>query len=448
MPNATILIVDDDAQIRMPLADRLEANGYRVFQAENGVKGLECVRTECPDLALLDLQMPEMDGLTLLRRVREEFPELMVIMLTGHGTLENAIEAMKLGAFDYLPKPCKPDHLLLVVEKALERKKLRTENLYLRHELENEYAFVMGDDPAMRKLMDMTRQVAASPSTVLIEGESGTGKQVLARAIHRMSGLKDKPFIQVNCTTLSEHLLESDLFGHEKGAFTGAHQSKKGRVELADGGTLFLDEIGDLTPSIQAKFLHFLEHGEFERVGGMKTIRVDARVIAATNKNLEKEVKEGRFREDLFYRFNVVSLVLPPLRERPMEIAPLAEHFLKKFGCRMRKPAASFTPECLEKIRQYHWPGNIRELENAIERALVLASGPEISVDLLPTQLSSISDEVDGIGIPLEKALLQFKKQFIRKTLESTDWNQSKAAKILDIQRTYLSRLIKELNLK
>jgi two-component system response regulator AtoC len=448
MPNATILIIDDEESLRRPLADRLQALGYRVIEADNGALGLDRVRDEDPDLVLADLQMPVMDGLTFLQNARREFPELMVVMLTGHGTLETAVEAMKSGAYDFIPKPCKADHIRLVIEKALERRGLRAENRLLREEAEDGRRMVLGEDPGMRRLMAMARQVAESPSTVMIGGESGTGKQVLARAIHAMSGRKDRPFIQVNCTTLSESLLESDLFGHERGAFTGAHQAKKGRVELADGGTLFLDEIGDLSASIQAKLLHFLERGEFERVGGMKTMTVDARVIAATNRNLEKDVKEGRFRGDLYYRLNVVTLALPPLRERPADIRPIAEHFLEKFRSQMRKSISGFTPQCREKILGYTWPGNIRELENAVERAVVLATGPEITPDLLPAQCLQRMEESMETGATMEKALHQFKKQFIRKTLESTQWNQSKAAQVLDIQRTYLSRLIRELNLK
>ena len=448
MPHATILTIDDDSQIRRPLSDQLQALGYRVIEAENGATGLERVREEDPDLVLADLQMPVMDGLAFLRNARREFPELMVVMLTGHGTLETAVEAMKSGAYDFIPKPCSPDHIRLVIEKALERKGLRAENRLLREEAEDGRRMVFGTDPGMQRLMAMARQVAESPSTVMIGGESGTGKQVLARTIHSLSGRKDRAFIQVNCTTLSEPLLESDLFGHEKGAFTGAHQAKKGRVELADGGTLFLDEIGDLSASIQAKLLHFLERGEFERVGGMKTMTVDARVIAATNRNLEKDVKDGRFRGDLFYRLNVVTLVLPPLRERPGDIRPLAEHFLEKFRSQMRKTVSGFTPQCWDKILGYSWPGNIRELENAVERAVVLATGPEITPDLLPSQCLRKTDESVETGATLETALRRFKKQFIRKTLESTGWNQSKAAQILDIQRTYLSRLIKELDLR
>ncbi|MFX0195496.1 MAG: sigma-54-dependent transcriptional regulator [Candidatus Hodarchaeota archaeon] len=440
-----ILIVDDDPQIRMLLRDRLEANGYRVLQAENGIQGLELTAEENPDLMLLDLQIPEMDGMEVLNRLRQESLEITVVILTAHGTIERAVEAMKLGAYDFLPKPCKPDHILLVVQKALERKELREENRYLRKELESQYRMIIGESAEMKKVMEMAQRVAKSKTTVLAEGESGTGKQLLARAIHTMSDRKNKPFIQVNCTTLSEQLLESDLFGHEKGAFTGAHQMKRGRVELAHGGSLFLDEIGDLTPSIQGKLLHFLEHSEFERVGGMKTMQVDVRVIAATNKNLEKEVKEGRFREDLYYRLNVVNLVIPPLRDRTDDIPLLTHHFLDKFNRALRKKVMTITPEALDMIKSYHWPGNVRELENAIERAVVLVPGDEITPDLLPPQLTQEPEEEISIGLHLDEALLKFKRQFIARTLRFANNNQTQAAKLLKVQRTYLNRLIKEL---
>ncbi|MDZ7292486.1 MAG: sigma-54 dependent transcriptional regulator [candidate division KSB1 bacterium] len=445
MPTEKILIVDDDPELRQLLGDRLAASGYRVLFAENGREGVERVREENPDLVLLDLQMPEMDGMEALAHIRQINAELPVIMLTAFGTLERAVEAMKRGAYDFLPKPCEPDHLLLVIRKALERKNLLVENLYLKGEIEERYRLIVGEGSKMRQVLETAQRVAATDATVLIEGESGTGKQVLAHAIHAMSERRHKPFIQVNCTTLSEQLLESDLFGHEKGAFTGAHQMKKGRVELADGGTLFLDEIGDLSPIIQAKFLRFLEQGEFERVGGMKTMRVDARVITATNKHLEKEVQDGRFRGDLFYRLNVVSLLIPPLRERPEDIPVLANHFLERFNRTMRKRVNTISPTAMEMMLRYHWPGNVRELENAIERAVVLATGAEITPELLPAQLAEKPQEEITVGMPLDEAMLKFKKQFIAKTLESTGGNQSKAAELLGIQRTYLSRLVKDL---
>ncbi len=448
MPSEKVLIVDDDHQLRQLLGDRLEASGYRVFYAADGREGVEQAQEKNPDVVLMDFEMPEKNGLEALAEIRERNADIPVIMLTAHGTLSRAVEAMKNGAYDFLPKPCEPDHLLLVIRKALERKQLFIENAYLKEELAEHHRLIIGESARMKQILEMARRVAVTNATVLIEGESGTGKQVMAQTIHAMSERRDKPFVQVNCTTLSEQLLESDLFGHEKGAFTGAHQAKKGRVELADGGTLFLDEIGDLAPSLQAKLLHFLEHGKFEHVGGMKTLSVDTRVIAATNKTLAQEVKEGRFRGDLFFRLNVVSLTLPPLRERAEDIPLLANHFLARFGQQMRKPAASFSSRTMEILQKYSWPGNVRELANAVERAVVLALEHEITPDLLPPLLAEKSPEEITAGMPLDEALLKFKKQFIVKTLELTDGNQSKAADILNIQRTYLSKLIKELGLK
>lgn len=448
MANEKILVVDDDPQIRMLLKDRLEANSYLVLQAEDGTRGVEAVRSENPDLVLLDLQMPEMDGMEVLGRIRKDFPELPVVILTAHGTIGQAVEAMKIGAYDFLPKPCKPDHILLVVNKALERKGLQEENRYLREELESQYSMVVGESEEMKKIMEMARKVAKSKTTVLIGGESGTGKQLLARAIHTMSDRQERPFIQVNCTTLSEQLLESDLFGHEKGAFTGAFKQKKGRFELADKGALFLDEIGDLSLSIQAKLLHILEYGEFQRVGGVDTLKADVRIIVATNKDLQSEVKNGRFREDLYYRLNVVSLHLPTLRERVMDIGLLADQFLKRHSQRMQKNVVRITPDTMEVLKSYSWPGNIRELENVIERAVVMASGKELTPDLLPPLVEGQSPQEIGIGTSLEEAQSRFKKQFIAKTLRFTNKSQTQAAKLLKIQRTYLNRLIKELDVK
>ncbi|MCI0693194.1 sigma-54 dependent transcriptional regulator [candidate division KSB1 bacterium] len=448
MPSEKILIVDDDHQLRELLGDRLEASGYRIFFAANGREGVEQAQEKNPGVILLDFEMPEKNGLEALAEIRERNPDIPVVMLTAHGTLSRAVEAMKCGAYDFLPKPCEPDHLLLVIRKALERKHLFIENVYLKAELAEHHRLIIGESARMKQILEMAQRVAVTNATVLIEGESGTGKQVMAQTIHAMSERRDKPFVQVNCTTLSEQLLESDLFGHEKGAFTGAHLMKKGRVELADGGTLFLDEIGDLAPSLQAKFLHFLEHGKFEHVGGMKTLSVDTRVIAATNKTLTQEVKAGRFRGDLFFRLNVVSLTLPPLRERVADIPLLANHFLARFSQQMRKPAASFSGRTMEILQAYSWPGNVRELANAVERAVVLALESEITPDLLPPLPAEKSPEAITAGMSLDEAMLQFKKQFIAKTLELTGGNQSQAAQILNIQRSYLSRLIKELGFK
>jgi DNA-binding NtrC family response regulator len=447
MSKEKILIVDDDAKIVQSIGDRLKANGYAVLAAENGRAGTALAQEESPDLVLLDIEMPEMNGMEVLSNIRRMDENMLVVILTAYGTLERAVEAMKKGAYDFLPKPCDPDHLLHVISKALERKNLLAENMFLRREQEDRHQLVVGPGSKMQVVLELTQKVARTRATVLIEGESGTGKQMLAFVVHRQSDRGDRPFVQVNCTTLSDQLLESDLFGHEKGSFTGAQRMKKGRVETADGGTLFLDEIGDLSPNLQAKLLRFLEEGAFERVGGLKTLSVDARIVAATNKILEKEVEAGRFRPDLFYRLNVVRIDIPPLRERPDDILPLAEHFRTGFNRIMKKNVERIHPDAALQLRRHAWPGNVRELENAIERAMVLAAGSEITADLLPVSRQEPQSGFIGIGATLEDAILQFKKKFIRKTLESTEWNQSKAAQVLAIQRTYLSRLVKELEL-
>lgn len=447
MPKAKILIVDDDPQIRLVLGDRLKANGFQVIQAEDGIRGLEQAEKEKPDLIFLDLQMPKMDGMETLKHLSGKHPEIIVIILTAYGSIERAVQAVKMGAYDFLPKPCQPDHILLVVEKALEQRKLREENQYLRGELESKYSMVIGQSKKMREIMEVVQKVARSKTNVLIEGESGTGKQLLARAIHNLSDRKQRPFIQVNCTTLSEQLLESDLFGHEKGAFTGAIKEKAGRFELADGGTVFLDEIGDLSPGIQGKLLHVIEYGEFQRVGGTKTIGVDVRILAATNKDLAQLVKEGKFREDLFYRLNVITIHLPPLRERAEDIPLFAEHFLQKHSRAMQKTVSGIAPAAMEILQAYSWPGNIRELENSIERAVVLASGKELTPELFDHLTEKPSAGEIDVGTPLNEALIKFKRQYITRTLRHTGNNQTAAARLLNIQRTYLNRLIKELGI-
>ncbi|HEX9912690.1 MAG TPA: sigma-54 dependent transcriptional regulator, partial [candidate division Zixibacteria bacterium] len=340
-----------------------------------------------------------------------------------------------------------PEHILFFIEKALERKNLVQEKEYLKKEIDSQYDIVWGESAEMKKIKELILKVASTKSTILIQGESGTGKQVLARAIHNLSNRKDKPFVYVNCVALSEQLLESDLFGHEKGAFTGAYQRKKGRLETAHTGTVFLDEIGDITPVIQTKFLHFLESGEFERVGGTQTLKVDARIIAATNRDLSRALEDKKFREDLFFRLNVISITIPPLRNRKEDITNLANHFLQKFNQEMKKRIISIDPQILEVFSTYSWPGNIRELQNILERAVVLAPSDTITTELVLPQLSHTKKEELLPGIPLEDALKKFKKEFITRTLSLTKNNQSQAAKLLDIQRTYLNRLIKELEI-
>ena len=447
MAQEKILIIDDDAQIRTLLSERLKFHQYRVITAEDGLDGLDKFKKEGADLVLLDLMMPKLDGIETLNRLRKEEPEAIVIMMTDFGTIEKAVEAMKKGAYDFIPKPCEPEHILLTIEKALERKSLVREKEYLKEEVDSHYDIVWGESLEMKKVREVIEQVANTKSTILIQGESGTGKQVLARAIHNLSPRKDKPFVYVNCVALSEQLLESDLFGHEKGAFTGAYQRKKGRLETAHTGTVFLDEIGDITPVIQTKFLHFLESGEFERVGGTQTLRVDTRIVAATNRDLSRALEEKKFREDLFFRLNVISVTVPPLRNRKEDIPVLANHFLQKLNQEMQKRVSSIEPATLDMFLTYHWPGNIRELQNVLERAVVLATGRTITADLVLPQMDRKGKEEISPGIQLEDAVKKFKKEFICKTLALTKYNQSQAAKILGLQRTYLNRLIKELEI-
>ena len=447
MSEKRVLVVDDDAQIRMILADRLEASGYVVFQAENGQKALDQVEKRSLDVVLLDIQMPVMDGMEVLSILEKTTPQLPVIVLTAHGSIETAVEAMKRGAADYLPKPCRPDHILLVIERVLGSRELREEISFLREELDSQYQMVIGESASMKEVMYLAGKVAKSKTTVLIDGESGTGKQLLARAIHTMSDRSAGPMVQVTCTTLSEQLMESDMFGHERGAFTGAIKQKKGRFEIAHRGTLFLDEIGDLSPPLQAKLLHALEYGEFQRVGGTDTLSADVRILAATNKDLRKQVEKDEFREDLFYRLNVMSMRLPPLRDRMEDLPPLVNHFVAKHSRAMNKRITGVSPDAMEALRSYSWPGNIRELENVIERAVVLASNGEVGPELIPILTAPSAADEPTVGMPLDQALHQFKRRFISRTLRSTQNNQTRAAEVLKIQRTYLNRLIKELGI-
>ena len=444
---AKILIIDDDPQLRKLLRDRLLAFNYQTVEAENGQVGLDLYASANPDLILLDLQMPIMDGFEVLSKLQLQPTNTPVIVMTAFGTIDKAVEAMKLGAYDFLPKPCKPEHILLVVKKALERKNLREENKFLKNELSGRYKMVVGENSDMRKVVEVAQAAAKSRSTVLIEGESGTGKQLMAHHIHAHSDRQNKPFIQVNCTTLSEQLIESDLFGHEKGAFTGAIKCKKGRFELADSGTIFLDEIGDLSPSLQAKLLFVLEYGEFQRVGGVETIKVDVRIIAATNRDLLTEIEKQNFRHDLYFRLNVVNIKLPPLRSRKEDIQTFADFFLQKHSRAMGKILKGFSADCMDLLQKYHWPGNIRELENVVERAVVLAQGQTINENLLPAFAGLGSAQEAEFGTSLDKAVIDFKKEFIFRTLKLTNNNQTKAAKLLNIQRTYLNKLIKDLGI-
>jgi NtrC-family two-component system response regulator AlgB len=397
---ASLLVVDDERNIRVRLAAFFASCGHSVQTAEDGKQALDLLSAAAAiDLVVTDYRLAELNGLELLQQIKRQAPETPVILMTAYGTIENAVAAMKAGAYDYLAKPFSLEQIQHVVERALEIRKLRAENRALRDTLEDR-PLLDSRSIAMRRLLDTARQAARSEATILLTGESGTGKNVLARQIHQWSPRSGHPFVVVNCTTLSEHLLESELFGHMRGAFTGAIKDKPGRLEAADGGTVFLDEIGDLSPALQTKFLRFVQDQSFERVGGMQTLRVDTRIVAASNRDLAAEVAAHRFRDDLFYRLNVITLRVPPLRERREDILPLAERILQAEAFRNHRPGIGFSPEAAATLTRYNWPGNVRELGNAIERAVVLAGGDEIQPDHLPDSLFREAPETSTVTGP------------------------------------------------
>jgi DNA-binding NtrC family response regulator len=448
-PRSRILVVDDDPDIRDLLSDRLLLMQFEVICAGDGQEALTLLRREVLPLTLLDLQLPRLSGLEVLQAIRREGIQTTVIVITAWGTLERAVEAMRAGAYDFIPKPLEPAHLEVVINKALERDTLREENRLLHTELDSLDRPLIGESPSIQEVARKAQQAAASNATILLRGESGTGKEILARAIHRWSPRRKLPMVTVNCVALSEDLLESELFGHEKGAFTGAHQLKRGKVELADGGSLFLDEIGDIRPALQAKLLRLLQEQEFERVGGTRPIRVEVRFIAATNTDLERAMKEGRFRQDLYYRLNVVSLTLPPLRERKEDLEILCRHFVEKYSAELKRPPKPTSPAARAMLTEYDWPGNVRELENAIERAVVLSTGPEITPWDLPILADATSEQPGGGPTgAYQEAVLNFKRDLLRSALAKTGGNQTRAAEALGLQRTYLSRLLKDLGIR
>ena len=420
---ARVLLVDDDPDFCEALGDRLRAQGFQVTVADRGAEALRLCREEPPAIVLLDLVLPGMDGMAVLETIRREEPDVLVIVITGHGTIARAVEAMKKGAYDFVSKPVDARHLEIVLGKALERQALRDANALLSSELGDRYAAIVGDSPQMREVLDVARRVAPSGATVLLLGESGTGKEVIARAIHRWSRRGDQPFVVVNCVALSEELLESELFGHEKGAFTGAHQQKRGKLEVAHGGTVFLDEIGDIRPALQAKLLRVLQDQTFERVGGTREIQTDVRFVAATNRDLRAAVRDGLFRLDLYYRLDVVSLTLPPLRERAGDVPALTQHFLERFRRELEARPNGLTPEALACLRRYAWPGNVRELENVIERAAVLADGPDVTLRDLPAEIRD-AGLTDGVAREAARtyhaAVEEFKRGLIASTLRRT----------------------------
>jgi len=446
MVTAHILVADDELAPRSILDNLLTREGYEVVAVEDGEAALAQLNEHHFDLLITDLQMPKVDGLELLREVQRAGGSTLCMVLTGHASIESAIEAMRTGAFDYLTKPFKGDGLRLQVQRALEYGKLQRENRNLRRQVRDKYKFanLVGDSPQMQRIYRIIGKVADSDATVLIEGESGTGKELLARAIHFNSGRAHRPLVPINCGAIPKDLLESELFGHVKGAFTGATTSRAGRFELADGGTLFLDEIGEMSPDLQVKILRVLQEQEFERVGGTKTQKVDVRVVAATNKELEEEVEAGRFREDLYYRLNVIPITVPPLRQRTGDIPLLIHHFLALQNER-RSTDDSLSDEAVEILCGYPYPGNVRELENLVERLVVLAEGPVIGVDDLPAKIRATPPHAGGIpltipaeGLVLKEVLEELEHHIIDQALERSDGVKSKAAKLLGLNRTTL----------
>jgi DNA-binding NtrC family response regulator len=445
---ARVLVVDDDADFCESLRDRVAAWGFEAAGVGSGAAALQAVREDPPALVLLDLVLPGMSGLAVLQTLRREAPEVAVIVITAHGTIARAVEAMRAGAYDFVTKPVDPRHLEVVLGKALERQALRDQNELLASEVGERYGAVVGESPGMQAALAVARRAAPSGATVLLLGESGTGKEVVARAIHRWSLRAARPFVVVNGVALGGELLESELFGHEKGAFTGAHQQKRGKLEVAHGGTVFLDEIGDVRPALQAKLLRVLQDQTFERVGGTRPIRADLRFVAATNRDLAEAVRAGRFRLDLYYRLHVVTIALPPLRERASDIEPLARHFLERYRREVKRPPMGIRPDALGCLRRHGWPGNVRELENAIERAVVLAEGPDIGVEDLPAEVRA-AGTAEGAGgnggRGYHAAVEEFKRGLIISTLRRTGGNRTQAARLLGLQRTYLARLIRDL---
>ncbi len=444
--NFCILIVDDEKNIRIGLARAMEMDGYRVLHAENGQVALEIMLENDVDLVIADLRMPKVSGEELLKKVTVSYPTVPVIILTGHGTVNNAVQAMRDGAYDFITKPVNLDRLGLLIKRALSRRELAIKHRELQKEVSKmerrRYGRQMlGKSASMVRIFELIDQVAPTKASVLITGESGTGKELVANAIHQQSPRKNSPFIKVHCAALSESLLESELFGHEKGSFTGAIGLRKGRFELADGGTILLDEIGEINQSIQIKILRVLQEKSFERVGGEKTLSVDVRIIAATNKDMKKEVAEGRFREDLYYRLNVVNIEIPPLRERTEDIPLLAARYLKLNAEEHGKNILGWEPKSAAKLKKYSWPGNVRELRNVIESAVILCKGNYIDVDDLPLQLNESGNE-NNVMVPLGAPMSEIEKIVIRANLNMMNGNKSRTSEILGIGRKTLHRKI------
>src|SRR5712671_1349028 len=450
----SILIIDDEAGIRESLETLLEFEGYSVESAETGEDGLARLNEHTFDLVLLDFALPDRNGLEILADIRARDSQLAVIMITAYGTLDNAVRAMQKGATNFIQKPWDNEKLLADVRAAVVRRRVEEENEQLKRALKERYNFehIVGKSDSMLKIFDLVGQVAPSRSTVLIQGESGTGKELIAKAIHANSTRKNHPFVPVNTGSMPADLLESTLFGHVKGAFTSAISSKKGLFEVADGGTIFLDEIGTMSMETQAKILRVLQDRKFMHLGGVQEIQVDVRIIAATNVDLRQMVREGRFREDLFYRLNVISIDLPPLRQRREDIPLLVQHFLQKYSEENDRPVRSITPEALRPLMSYSWPGNVRELENVIERAVVLSSGTNIGIDLLPDNLLGRGSAFSLHDPPADASLFEIvedvERRIITEMLEKCNWNQTEAAEHFKVPLSTLNQKIRRLNIE
>jgi DNA-binding NtrC family response regulator len=448
-----VLLVEDEEILRIALGNELRRQGYEVRAAADGEEGLSAVQEEAFDIALLDVRLPRRDGLELLRVLRERSPETVAIMMTAYGTVEEAVTAMKLGAHDYLLKPFPTEALLLTLRRVGEYLDLRRENVSLRDRLDQLYRFgsIICASKRMKEVCEMARMAAESDITVLIQGETGTGKELMAGAIHHNSARQRGPFIKVNCAALAESLLETELFGHERGAFTGAVRQKPGRFELADGGTLFLDEVDDLPMPVQVRLLRVLQEKEFERVGGTQPVKVNVRILCASKTPLEQCVDQGRIREDLYYRLKVATILIPPLRERREDIPPLAEHFLQRYTAEAGKTVRGFDPSAMRVLLEHAWPGNVRELENSVQRAMAFAKGELLTVEDLPADLVAQDRAIPDAPLPairpLQETMREAERRHITQALERTGWRRAKAAELLGITRETLWRKIQTLQI-
>jgi DNA-binding NtrC family response regulator len=452
--NRKVLVVDDEEIMRDVLSTLLASENYKVDLAQNGVQALEMMRDKDYSVVLLDLMMPDLDGLQVLEEIKKLENSPVAVILTAFGSIEKAVKATKLGAFDFITKPFKNDEILLAVKNAVEQRELRAENLRLKQSLRERYNFrnIIGKSAGMQQIFDLITQVAPRRSTILIQGESGTGKELVARAIHAASGRADAPFVAINCGNIPSDLLESEIFGHVRGAYTGATSAKKGLFEVADRGTLFLDEVATISMEIQSKLLRVIQEREFRRLGGLENIKVDVRIIAATNTDLQTAVQQGTFRDDLYYRLNVIVIKIPPLHERSEDIPLLVDHFIRKYCQENERELCTTDPSALKVLMDYHWPGNVRELENVIERAVVLSSANVITSDLFPKNITTVAPDAPIRfpldGLPLKERVTNFEKALIMAALGKTDWNQKKAARLLSVNATTLSEKLKRLKIK